>query len=128
MSLNYTYTDARIITSPTGLNVGNRFYGVPYNSGGFSTTYEVQGGAFKGLGGGGDVYFVDKAQLLNNNTGQLSGYALTDLAAFYRRGVWSLQLNVKNAANNKYHGTSNQLSYVLPGTPRTFIGSVAVKL
>lgn len=128
LNLNYAYTDARITSAPDGLNVGNRFYGVPYNAGGFFTTYEVQQGPLKGLGGGGGVYFVDKIQLNNDNTlGQLSGYALTDLVAFYRRGPYSVQLNVKNAADNHYYGSSNQTSYVLPGTPRTFIGTVAVK-
>ena len=74
------------------------------------------------------MYFVDKVQVNNDNTvGQLSGYALTDLVAFYRRERWSEQLNVKNAADNKYYGTSNQLYYVLPGTPRTVLGTVAVK-
>ncbi len=127
LSLNYAYTDAHIISAPDGANVGNRFYGVPYNSGGFFTTYEVQAGPLKGLGGGGGVYFVDKVQLNNNNTGQLSGYALTDLVAFYRRGPFSVQFNVKNAFDNEYYGTSNQFYYVLPGNPRTFVGSVALK-
>ncbi len=31
LNLNYAYTDARITDAPGGVNVGNRFYGVPYS-------------------------------------------------------------------------------------------------
>ncbi len=125
--LNYSYIDARIVDDPTGANTGHRAFGVPENSGGFFTTYEFQGGPLKGLGLGGGMNFADRVQIDLANSGQLSGYAQTDLVAFYRRGPARVQLNAKNIFDNEFFYAKGQNFSVTPAQARTIIGSVAVK-
>lgn len=121
---NYAYIDARITSDPTGATTGHRRYGVPENSGGVFSTYEFQDGPLKGLGLGGGVYLADRAEFDNANTGTLSGYAQTDLVAYYQRHRWRAQINVKNLFDNEFYYSQNQLTTVQPAAPRTIIGSL----
>ncbi len=127
VNLNYAYIDARIVSAPLGLNVGNRRYGVPENSGGFFTTYEFQSGALKGLGLGGGMFFADRTQVDNTNSGRLSGWAQTDAVIYYRRGRWKAQVNAKNLFDNEFYYAQNQDTTVQIAPARTIIGSLSVK-
>lgn len=110
----YTYTDARIIDAPNDLNVGHRFYGVPYHSGGLFTSYQFQDGPLKGLGLGAGLSASDNVQVTNNRTGRLAGWVQTDLAAFYERGKFRAQLNVKNLFDNEFYYARYDASSVQP--------------
>jgi iron complex outermembrane receptor protein len=127
LSLAYTYTDARIISAPEDLNVGHRFFGVPYNSGGFFSTYEFQNGLLKGFGLGAGETVSGNVQVTNEDTGRLAGWAETDLVAFYRRGNFRVQINVKNLFDNEYYYARNDLFTVQPAQARTIIGTVSVQ-
>lgn len=127
LSLAYAYVDAKITRDPLGTNVGNRRFGVPENSGSFFTTYEFPTGTpLAGFGFGGGVFLADRVQIDNANTGQLSGYAQTDLVAFYRRKNYRAQVNLKNAFDNEYFFTQGDGATVQPATARTLVGSVSV--
>jgi iron complex outermembrane recepter protein len=124
VSLNYAYTDSRIISAPGGVNVGHPFFGTPYNSGGFFTTLEFQKGPLKGFGFGGGMFFSDRVQVTNNNTGTLSGWAQTNLVAYYHRGLFRVQINVKNLFDNEFYYARNDFLSVQPAQARTIIGSI----
>jgi iron complex outermembrane recepter protein len=127
INLDYAYVDARIIDAPKNLNVGHRLYGVPFNSAGSFTTYEFRGGAFKGLGLGGGIFFAGQVQNTNTNNGQLPGWAQTDLVAYYKLGRYKAQLNVKNLFDRQFYYSMDLPSSVQPATARTIIGTLSVK-
>ena len=127
INLDYAYVDARIVDAPKNLNVGHELHGVPFNSGGSFSTYEFQGGALRGLGLGGGVYFADRVQNTDTNDGHLPGWAQTDLVAYYKLGRYKAQLNVKNLFDRRFYYSMNIPSSVQPATSRTIIGSLSVK-
>jgi iron complex outermembrane recepter protein len=127
INLDYAYVDARITDAPKNLNVGHRLYGVPFNSAGSFSTYEFQGGALKGLGLGGGVYFAGQVQNTNTNNGQLPGWAQTDLVAYYELGRYRAQLNVRNLFDRQFYYTINNPFSVQPATSRTVIGTLSVE-
>jgi iron complex outermembrane receptor protein len=127
INFDYAYVDARIISAPQNFDVGHQLHGVPFNSGGSFTTYEFQGGAFRGLGLGGGVYFADRVQNTNDNDGHLPGWAQTDLVAYYKLGWYKAQLNVKNLFDRHFYYSMDVPSSVQPATSRTIIGSLSVK-
>jgi len=122
---NYAYLDATISSDPLGINLGNRLPGVPINSGGFFTTYEIQGGALKGLGFGGGAYFSDRVKVDVANSGSLSGWAQADAVVYYRRDRFQVQFNVKNLFDSQfYYADSGGGEEVQRAAARTFIGSI----
>jgi iron complex outermembrane receptor protein len=127
INFDYAYVDARIISAPQNFDVGHQLHGVPFNSGGSFTTYEFQGGAFRGLGLGGGVYFADRVQNTNDNDGHLPGWSQTDLVAYYKLGRYKAQLNVKNLFDRHFYYSMDVPSSVQPATSRTIIGSLSVK-
>ncbi len=127
INLDYAYIDARIIDAPKNLNVGHRLYGAPFNSAGSFTTYEFQGGALRGLGLGGGIFFAGQVQNTNRNNGQLPGWAQTDLVTYYKRGRYRAQLNVKNLFDRHFYYTINNPFSVQPAASRTIVGSLSVK-
>ncbi len=76
---------------------------------------------------GGGMTFADRVEVDLANAGRLPGYATTDLVAFYRRGPFRVQLNVKNLFDNEYYYAKGQNFSVDPAQARTVVGSVAVK-
>lgn len=121
---NYAYVDARVTDDPLNVNTGHRRFGVPENSGGLFTTYEIQDGPLKGLGFGGGAYFSDRVETSNANTGKLSGWVTADAVLYYRRDGFRVQLNVKNLTDEEYYYTYNVSgdgATVLPGNARTVV-------
>jgi iron complex outermembrane receptor protein len=88
------------------------------------TTYEIQSGALKGLGFGGGVYLADRVEINSTNSGNLSGYAQTDLVAYYRRDHWRAQINVKNLFDNEFYYSGNFGDEAVRAAARTVIASV----
>lgn len=122
-----------------GFNVGDRLPSVPRNTGSLWSTFEVQGGDFKGLNFGGGITLRD-GQIVPDGgggpTSKLPGYATVDLLAGYSRQVGdakvSVQLNVNNLLDKQYLSSRSDFStgqgtWANFGTPRTFMGQVSVQ-
>ncbi len=129
LTVNYAYIDARISDDPTGVTTGNRRFGVPEHSGGFFTTYEIQGGPLRGFGGGGGLFVSDRVELDNFDTAELPGWEQLDAVVFYRRKHWIAQLNVKNLLDEEffYAPGAFSVSEVQRAPKRTILGSLIFK-
>lgn len=122
--VNYAYIDTRVINDPSGAFTGHRRYGVPENSGGIFTTYEIQGGKLQGLGFGGGVTLSDRMAVDTANTGTLPGWAQTDALIYYKRGKARYQLNIKNIFDNEFYYAQGQGTMVNAAPGRTIMASV----
>ena len=144
----WSNTDIRVTkTNPGGEPVfsgysayalGNRLTNVPRNTGSLWSSYEVQGGDFKGLSFGGGVTLRD-GQLVPDfldPPSKIPGYVTFDLMAGYSRNFGdakvSVQFNVDNLLDKQYLSSSydfklGQGTFADLGTPRTFMGQVSVQ-
>lgn len=122
--VNYAYIDTRVIDDPSGAMTGHRRYGVPENSGGIFSTYEIQSGKLKGLGFGGGVTFSDRVAVDTANSGTLPGWAQTDALVYYKHGKARYQLNVKNLFDNEFYYAQGQGTMVNAAPGRTIMASV----
>lgn len=125
----YAYTDAVILS---GNNAGNRLWNVPRNAGSFWAKYDIQKDTLRGLSFGAGVYFQDQREGDNANSFELPGYGRVDALVKYQlpiiRAKTTLQFNVENLLDHQYYAaTDNSNTFILPGAPRTFIGSVKVE-
>ncbi len=147
----WTNTDIRVTKTSPGDNtapvtsgngsytLGSRLTNVPRNTGSLWSTYEVQGGDFKGLALGGGVTLRDGAIVGDAGgaeSSKLPGYATFDLMAGYNRQIGdakvSVQFNINNLLDKQYFSSATtykavQSSYVDYGTPRTFMGQVSIQ-
>jgi iron complex outermembrane recepter protein len=86
----------------------------------------------RGLSLGTGVFLVGDREGNNANTFQIPGYARVDLLAAYE---WKLgpsrliaQLNVENLLDEEYFLSAESFrSFVFPGAPRTFLGSIRLQ-
>ncbi len=125
LTANYAYIDAEITDDPSGVTTGNRLGGVPKHSGGFFTTYEIQGGPLQGFGGGGGLFVSDRVKLDNFDTAELPGWEQVDAVAFYRRKHWVVQLNVKNLLDEEFfYASALGVTEVQRAPERTILGSL----
>lgn len=125
----YAYSDAKITK---GDNQGNRLWDVPRNSGSLWAKYDLQQEPVRGLSFGAGVYFLGQREGDNGNTFQLPGYGRVDALVKYQLPVassrLSLQFNVENLLDHRYYvATLADRFSVIPGAPRTFIGSVRIE-
>jgi iron complex outermembrane receptor protein len=123
----------------SGISPGGRLTNVPRNTGNLWSTYNVQGGDFKGLTFGGGATLRDSALIVDSLDGRqtkLPGYATFNLMAGYSRNVGdakvSVQLNINNLLDKHYFsslstGAGNGAAYADFGQPRTFMGSISVQ-
>ena len=102
------------------------------NTAGVWTRYDFQQGPWRGLSLGAGVFAVGEREGDDANTFQLPGYARVDLLAAYE---WKLgksrltaQINVENLLDKEYFQSSRTRSDVLPGAPRTLLGSIRIEL
>lgn len=121
----YAYNDA-IVTEDNDIPEGERLDGAPQHSASLWTTYEIQRGSLQGLGFGGGLTFVGEREAQLPNTIELSSYARTDAAIFYRRNNYRIGLNIKNLFNTKYFETVENY-IIFPGAPITVLGTVSVE-
>ncbi|MDD1621320.1 MAG: TonB-dependent receptor, partial [Methylococcaceae bacterium] len=85
-----------------------------------------------GLSIGAGAYFQDQREGDNANSFELPGYGRVDALVKYllpiAKAKTTLQLNVENLLNHQYYAaTSNSNTFITPGAPRTFMGSVKVE-
>jgi iron complex outermembrane receptor protein len=124
---NYAYTNARVTEDTNPEFVGNRLAGIPFNSAGLWTTYEIQSGNLRGLGFGVGFNLVGERQGGLPNSFRVDSYITPNAAIFYHRDKLRLAVNFKNLSNANYIeavGTSRE-SGVYPGEPFTVLGSVS---
>ncbi|MBW4471486.1 MAG: TonB-dependent receptor [Stenomitos rutilans HA7619-LM2] len=124
---SYAYTNARVTEDTNPEFVGNRLAGIPFNSAGLWTTYEIQSGNLKGLGFGFGFNLVGERQGGLPNSFRVDSYITPNAAIFYHRDKLRLAVNFKNLSNANYIeavGTARD-SGLYPGEPFTVIGSVS---
>jgi len=130
---NYAYTDAVFTRDDSGLQ-GNRIANVPRHSGGLWAKLRPTSAPLS-LGAG--IFARGQRQGDNENTFQMPGYATVDAFAAYAFTVAGkrvfAQLNVNNLFDRRYFINSNVYDAsprfgVMPGQPRTVVGSVRLEL
>lgn len=123
----YAYIDAMVTEDNNADRVGNELFGIPRHSANAWTTYEIQGGRFKGLGGGVGFNYVGQRQGDLANTFKLDGYVVTNAGLFYRWRNWQARLNVDNIFDVDYieAATGSRTIGSLPGAPFTIRGSIS---
>jgi len=125
----YAYTDASILK---GSNEGKRLWNVPRNAGSFWAKYDFQQAAVRGLSVGTGVYLQSQREGDAANTFELPGYGRLDALVKYKlpiaKAKTTLQFNVENLLDHQYYvSTNNSNTFINPGSPRTFMGSVKVE-
>jgi len=123
----YAYVDAEILQDPL-LVRGSNLQNIPMHSIPLLSVYEFQAGEMAGLGLGGGVSYVGKRAVTDGSTVYLPEYAKVDLLAYYKiddRAKFSL--NVSNLLDKGYYSSALSTVRVMPGEPRTVLGSVSVK-
>ncbi|MBU3887984.1 TonB-dependent siderophore receptor [Methylosinus sp. KRF6] len=126
----YAYTDSRIVSAVRGGGVGNHWYGVPRHAGSLWAVYEPQTELLKGFAFG--AGFIARDQVAGNraNSFTLPGYTVVDLMSRYSfeydQKKFTVQLNVNNLLDQTYYLTQS-FQGVIPGTPRTFRGSLRME-
>lgn len=132
---NFTHLDARIVKDHDAVNgggtAGKRLHSVPHNTANLWAKYEAFGD-LTGLTLGGGVSYVDKAFGDNDNSFELPAHARVDVMASYKlEAGWlphapkmTLQLNVNNLLDTTYYEGAGGRMGIVPGAPRTFLGSL----
>ena len=144
---NYSHVDVRVTkgsswnpNDPLDLQydnpvAGNRFPGVPDNTGNLWVKYDADG-AFRGLTGAVGVSRVGMAWGDQANSFMVPAYTLVKLMGGYRFQVgktWiTTQINVDNLTNSRYFygwnpAFSNRFS-LTPGEPRSVLGTLRLEL
>lgn len=127
---SYAYTDALILK---GDDAGKRLWNVPRNAGSLWAKYELQQETLRGLSIGAGIYFQDQKQGDIANDFQLPGYGRIDALLKYQlplaKAKTTVQFNIENLLDHRYYTASSAFNsnFVVPGSPRTFLGSVKVE-
>lgn len=125
-----TDDDGNIIGITSG-NQGNRLFGAAEHTGSYWNTYEFRTGALRGLKIGGGIQGIGKRQGDAENSFHLPAYVIGNLMASYRTKLMkkmylTAQLNINNVSSELYYASAAGAWYILPGAPRTFMGSLRV--
>jgi iron complex outermembrane recepter protein len=99
---------------------------VPENAGALWTTYEIQGGTFKGFGGGGGFVYKGGVFVDTLNTQKLPQFVTGDLVVFYRTPHADFQVNVKNVSNATYYFAPRNAAGA-PGDPVSAFATVTLR-
>ncbi|PPD48681.1 MAG: TonB-dependent siderophore receptor [Methylobacter sp.] len=128
---SYAYTDAVVLRAD--FNEGKQLWNVPRNAGSLWAKYDLQQAALRGLSVGAGAYFQDTKQGDNANTFQLPGWGRIDALVKYSLPIaktkTTLQFNIENLLDHQYYMASQAFgtTFINPGQPRTFMGSVKVE-
>ena len=130
---SYAYTDARFTQDDSGLQ-GHRIANVPRHSGSLWAKAQL---VPERLSAGVGAFVRSQREGDNENTFQMPGYGTLDAFAAWTSRVGRTrmvaQLNVSNLLNKRYFLNSNVYDAsprfgVMPGQPRTLIGSVRFEI
>ena len=133
---HYAYTDADVIKDNAGLQ-GNQLPMAPKHAGSAWLRYDVKRiQQLNGLSFGIGVFAVGKRDGDIQNTFKLPGYARLDAYAAYRMKLGqtrlTAQINARNILDERYSESAVGLNVaprmsVLPGAPRTILGSLRLE-
>lgn len=116
----YAHNHARTINDKNTALIGKLTTGVSSNTFKLWTTYEIQGGRWKGLGFGGGVTYVGNRAFNSANTLWLGSYSTIDALVYYKNKDWTYSLNAYNLGDKKYWVDATGVS-VYAGQPRSFL-------
>jgi len=112
-------------------NRGNRLFLAAEHIGNLWTTYEFKNEFLRGLKVGGGIQAIDERQGNAANTYKLPMFVIGNLMASYQHKIRNMrltaQLNVINVSNERYFSGTNGDTYITPGAPRTFLGSLRLE-
>ena len=121
---SYAYTDA-IVTEDNVFEEGNQLANVPENKFSLWTVYEIQEGAWRGLGFGSGLFYEGDRQGDLNNSFQLDDYLRVDAALYYRRGRFNGALNFRNLFDVDYVRFASGRTAIQRDDPFTVVGSLS---
>ena len=135
---SYTYTDAVVVESVLGYEIGQQLDLVPKNAFSVWTDYELDEVGIPGLKVGAGVRYIGETNITDSidylgTAERVPGYALVDAMARYELGVISRQLegvaltiNARNLFDKEYYTcvTSTGCRY---GAPQTVTGTLSYK-
>ncbi|MGQ0593752.1 MAG: TonB-dependent siderophore receptor [Gammaproteobacteria bacterium] len=128
----YSYLPFAEITKDVGFdggpgNTGKRLFLAPRNFGSLWSTYEFQGGDLVGLKLGAGVVAAGQRQGDLGNSFQLPGYTTVNLLASYSMKVGATKLTTQFNVDNLLDKTYFAGASIIPGAPRTFLGSIRIE-
>ncbi|GGK63324.1 TonB-dependent siderophore receptor [Rufibacter glacialis] len=121
----YSYINAKV-SSDGSTAKGTRFQNVSPHNFTFWSTYELQQGFLKGLGFGGGFTSVQSRPGDATDSFRLPGYTKVDATVFYRIKRFHVSVNGKNLTDEHYYDGAQSATAIMPGAPRTIIGTVGV--
>lgn len=134
---SYAYIDSEITKDQDSEgrpgNQGHRLKNVPRHAGSFWTHYDFGGIGWPGLTTGAGVFLVGQREGNDANNFQLPGYGRVDASLGYSWRIGptrvTAQFNVENLLDKEYFVSTafGSRRNILPGTTRTFLGSVRVE-
>lgn len=116
LAAGFTWIDGEV-TEDSVIPDGDRLLNVPDVAITGWTKYTLGSGPLRGLGIGlGGRWYADQAGNLPN-TFDLPAFGVLDLGLFYERARFYGQVNITNALDSRYFGSSFDALYVVPGEP-----------
>lgn len=123
----YGYTDAEIVKD-NNVAPGKIPPGVPRHAASLWTSYEFQGGTFKGLGVGAGAYYLSERQGDANNTFQVPSSTRVDAAVFYKVSrALTARFNAYNLTDRKLLLNPTRTPFFMPDAPRRFLATLERK-
>ena len=112
-------------------NQGKRLYLAPEHFGSFWSTYEFQNTELAGLKLGAGIVAVGQREGNSGNTFELPGYAIVNVMGSYSWQVGPTESRRSStstiSSTSTYYAGSNSGNFIMPGAPRTFLGSLKVE-
>lgn len=124
----YAYNDAAIAESPVKAEIGRQKPNAPKHQGSVWTKYVFANGALEGLGFGAGANFVTGRNVSLSATQTLPGYAVANLAVYYRVNKFQIQFNLNNALNKTHWVGGYDYLRLFPGAPRSFLATISYLL
>ena len=123
----YGYTDAEIVRD-NAVAPGKMPPGVPRHAASLWTSYEFQGGDFKGLGVGAGAYYLSERQGDANNTFQVPSYTRIDATVFYKLNrALTARFNVYNLTDRELLLNPTRAPFFMPDAPRRYLATLEWK-
>jgi len=120
---NATVNHARI-TQSNNYQVGNRPANIPKHAAGLWSNYELGQGFTIGAG----AFYVGDRFAVEDNAVRLPSYVRLDAMLGYKARNWEAGLNLNNLADKVYYESANNNFQIQPGTPRSVMAYVRVKI
>lgn len=119
---SYSYIDATIRKdADRPIWEGNRLSSVPEHSGSLWARYDAP----SGIGVGAGLFYTGKRQGNLDNDFQLPAYTRVDASLSYRMKHVRFDLALKNLLDERYFLNAWRRDRIMPGAPRSVVGSVS---